>query len=154
MQNRGQAERPLRGLCGISACSPWGKKSQSAAVIPFGAPSAWLAPLSDFMKIVNDSYTVMAIPYILAVPFSPGRPIQSWPSHSVLAVPHITSYLSPCAVLVCPILLSSCMGIIDLRTALDNRLAYGWDHRLAYGLGLSACVRFGTIGLRKDGLFK
>ena len=70
MQNRGQAERPLRGLCGISACSPWDKKSQRAAVIPSGAPSAWLALLSDFMKIVNDSYTVMT------------NPIHSWSSHT------------------------------------------------------------------------
>ena len=74
MQNKGLVERPLRGLCGISACYPWGKKSQRAAVIPSGAPSAWMTLLSDFMKIVNDSYTVMAIPFIPGHPIHPGCP--------------------------------------------------------------------------------
>ena len=40
MENRGQTKRPWRALCGISACSPLGKKPQRAAVIPSGAPSA------------------------------------------------------------------------------------------------------------------
>ena len=44
----GNDKSPLRGLYGISVCSPWGKKSQSAAVIPSGAPSAWMALLSEF----------------------------------------------------------------------------------------------------------
>ena len=50
MQNRGQAERPLRGLCDISDCSPWGKKPQRAAVIPPGALSARVALLSEFCE--------------------------------------------------------------------------------------------------------
>ena len=141
MQNRGQAERPLRGLCGISACSPGDKKSQRAAVIPSGAPSAWLALLSDFMKIVNDSYTVMAIPFIPGHPIHsgrsahPGRPIHPGrPAHFQLffalrcacgypliylpAWNHIPSYgLGPSAI--------AGLGPIDLRTV--------WDHRLSQG---------------------
>lgn len=50
MQNRGQAERPFRGLCDISDCSPWGKKPQRAAVIPPGTLSARVALLSEFCE--------------------------------------------------------------------------------------------------------
>ena len=111
----------LRGLYGISDCSPWGKKSQRAAVIPSGAPSAWMALLSDYYEggqLQPDGpehpHSVLAVPYILAIL-------------------HISSYFSPDAALVGQIHLSSSMGpstcvrfgTIDLRTA--------WDHRLSHG---------------------
>ena len=103
----GNDKSPLRGLYGISVCSPWGKKSQSAAVIPSGAPSAWMALLSEYFEggqLQPDGpehpHSVLAVPYILAVP-------------------HITSYFSPCAALVIPSYLSSCIepyAIIRFRT--------------------------------------
>ena len=142
MQNRGQAERPLRGLCGISACSPWDKKSQRAAVIPSGAPSAWLALLSDFMKIVNDSYTVMAIPFIPGHPIHsgrpahPGRPIHpGHPIHSGRSA-HPGRPIHP----GCP---AHFQLFFALRCACGYPLIYlpAWNHILSYGLGPSAIAR-------------
>ena len=50
MQNRGQVERPLRGLCGMSACSSWGEKPQRAAAIPSGTPSERVALLYEYYE--------------------------------------------------------------------------------------------------------
>ena len=129
MQNRGQAERPLRGLCGISACSPWDKKSQRAAVIPSGAPSAWLALLSDFMKIVNDSYTVMTNPIHSwsSHTFWPFR--TSWPSHTSWPSRTLPAIFRPALRLWIPSYLSS-------------------------GMEPYTIIRFGTIDYRTDGLFQ
>jgi len=130
----GNDKSPLRGLYGISVCSPWGKKSQSAAVIPSGAPSAWMALLSEYFEggqLQPDGpehpHSVLAVPYILAVP-------------------HISSYFSPCAALVDTLLSIFRHGSIYHHTV--------WDHRLSQGLGPSTCVRFGTIGYRRYSLFQ
>ena len=131
----------LRGLYGISDCSPWGKKSQRAAVIPSGAPSAWMALLSDYYEggqLQPDGpehpHSVLAVPYILAIPFSPirpihpGRPIHSWSSHTSWPSRRFPTFPSPVL-----------------------RLFVQFFY---LGMEPSTCVRHGTIGYRTDGLFQ